>query len=237
MSAITAGAGNFFFGGGDHLAAPGTLVVVAPGEVHAHSHREGGRSFRSLSVPSSLVGVVDFPSSVIADERIFRVFLRAPPRARGLGNPPPSRIAPSRLFLRAHSARERRRTPSVSGGSRVPRGSTGAGIPERALRSERLAEGARFQRQSEPVLLSPGLLPRGRYAPARVSSSDSPAAREGSLAKRSAHRPRRSRDRVRRPEPLHPPLQAIDGRHPDAVRRPGQERSRRLSPASLISPE
>jgi AraC-like DNA-binding protein len=76
VSAITSGAGSFFFGGSEHLATSGTLVVVAPGEVHTHSDREGGRSFRSLHVPSSFVGPSDLPSSVIADSRIFQVFLR-----------------------------------------------------------------------------------------------------------------------------------------------------------------
>jgi len=86
VSAITAGAGSFFFGGRDHLAAPGSLVVVAPGEVHAHSDREGGRSFRSLSVPSSFVGLADFPSSVMADARIFQVFLRLHRALEGSGS-------------------------------------------------------------------------------------------------------------------------------------------------------
>jgi AraC-like DNA-binding protein len=85
VSAITAGAGNFFFGGGNHLASPGTLVVVAPGEVHAHSDREGGRSFRSLSVPSCFVGLADFPSRVISDARIFQVFLRLHRALEGSG--------------------------------------------------------------------------------------------------------------------------------------------------------
>jgi AraC-like DNA-binding protein len=75
VSAITGGAGNFFFRGSNHLATPGTLVVVAPGEVHTHSDREGGRSFRSLHAPPSFFGIDDIPSSVLCDARIVRVFL------------------------------------------------------------------------------------------------------------------------------------------------------------------
>jgi AraC-like DNA-binding protein len=75
VSAITGGAGRFSFRGSDHLAAPGTLVVISPGEVHAHSDCEGGRSFRSLSGPSSVVGGAELPSSLTPDPRLFGAFL------------------------------------------------------------------------------------------------------------------------------------------------------------------
>jgi AraC-like DNA-binding protein len=76
VTAITGGAGNFLFRGTEHVATPGSLVVIAPGEVHAHSDREGGRSFRSLSGPSTFAGLDDSPSSVIREPRVFRAFLR-----------------------------------------------------------------------------------------------------------------------------------------------------------------
>lgn len=88
MSAITAGAGHFHYRGSDHLATPGTLVLVVPGEVHAHYDYNGGRSFRSIHMPWSFVADVSsdvtqgagslrgFPSSVIADARIVEGFLK-----------------------------------------------------------------------------------------------------------------------------------------------------------------
>ena len=76
LSAITGGAGNFLFRGTNHLATPGSLVVVAPGEVHAHSDPEGGRSFRSLHAPATFLGTADFPSMVTRDRRVVGVFLK-----------------------------------------------------------------------------------------------------------------------------------------------------------------
>jgi AraC-like DNA-binding protein len=87
VSAITAGAGSFRYRGSDHLATPGTLVLVVPGEVHTHHDCGGGRSFRSLQVPAPFLAAAaaevlrrpdsfpDFPSSMIADPRLLRLFL------------------------------------------------------------------------------------------------------------------------------------------------------------------
>jgi AraC-like DNA-binding protein len=76
LSAITGGAGNFFFRGTNHLATPGSLVVVAPGEVHAHSDQEGGRSFRSLHAPASFLGSAHFHSMVTRDRGVVGAFLK-----------------------------------------------------------------------------------------------------------------------------------------------------------------
>jgi AraC-like DNA-binding protein len=76
LSAITGGAGSFVFDGIDHVATAGTLVVVAPGEIHTHADREGGRSFRSLHAPPSFAGLGDLPSAAIDDPHLFRLFLR-----------------------------------------------------------------------------------------------------------------------------------------------------------------
>ncbi len=88
ISAITAGAGHFDYRGNAHLATPGTLVLVVPGEVHAHYDCAGGRSFRSIHMPWSFVADITsevlhrtnsspgFFSRLIADARLFRAFLR-----------------------------------------------------------------------------------------------------------------------------------------------------------------
>lgn len=88
ISAITAGAGRFFYRGKDHIATPGTLVLVAPGEVHTHSDCSGGRSFRSLHMAPSFVAQVDsellrsrdalanFQSTVISDPGTLSLFLK-----------------------------------------------------------------------------------------------------------------------------------------------------------------
>ena len=87
FSAITAGAGHFQVRGSDHVASPGTLVVVVPGEVHAHDDRHGGRSFRALHMAPAFFSdaalelapgrhaPLDFSSSLIGDGRMFRSFL------------------------------------------------------------------------------------------------------------------------------------------------------------------
>ena len=88
ISAITAGAGRFHYRGSDHLATPGTLTLVVPGDVHAHYDCGGGRSFRSIHMQSSFVASVvshvtqrldshpGFASSLIADARTFQAFLK-----------------------------------------------------------------------------------------------------------------------------------------------------------------
>lgn len=88
ISAITDGAGHFLYGGRDHLATPGTLVFVAPGEVHAHHDCNGGRSFRSLHMAPSFVAEVgsqllqcndplsNFHSSLISDPDTLHLFLK-----------------------------------------------------------------------------------------------------------------------------------------------------------------
>lgn len=97
ISAITAGAGRFHYRGSYHLATPGTLTLVTPGEVHAHCGCDGGRSFRSIHMPWSLVADIAaevtqradslpaFPSSVIADARILRGFLKLHRLLEGTG--------------------------------------------------------------------------------------------------------------------------------------------------------
>jgi AraC-like DNA-binding protein len=65
----------FSYGGTSYVATPGSLVVVAPGEVHTHTDCEGGRSFRSLKV-SVHEAPADLPSVVMADADTFAHFLR-----------------------------------------------------------------------------------------------------------------------------------------------------------------
>jgi AraC-like DNA-binding protein len=55
ITAITGGAGVFRWGRTEHRATAGTLVFIAPGEVHSHAPGDGGRSFRSLHAGSGLV--------------------------------------------------------------------------------------------------------------------------------------------------------------------------------------
>jgi AraC-like DNA-binding protein len=87
VSAITGGAGRFQFGGSEHLATPGSLVVVAPGEIHTHHSGERGRSFRSLHLPWSSLkeaaadvtgnynSLPAFSSGLISDHKAFREFV------------------------------------------------------------------------------------------------------------------------------------------------------------------
>jgi AraC-like DNA-binding protein len=88
FSAITAGGGHFGFRGEDHVAGPGTLVLILPGEVHTHYDSQGGRSFRSLHLPPSVAmdlaaeitecsdPLARLASQVITAPRIVRAFLR-----------------------------------------------------------------------------------------------------------------------------------------------------------------
>jgi AraC-like DNA-binding protein len=88
ISVITAGAGHFFYQGADHVATPGTLVLVEPGEVHAHYDSAGGRSFRSIHMAQSFVTEIEcdlqqqrgslsrFPSSFISNPATVGLFLK-----------------------------------------------------------------------------------------------------------------------------------------------------------------
>jgi AraC-like DNA-binding protein len=88
ITAITGGAGHFEYRGVNQIVTPGTLMLIAPGEIHSHYDCEGGRSFRAIHIPGSFLADASFqmsgregslpnlPSSVIADTRIFRGFLR-----------------------------------------------------------------------------------------------------------------------------------------------------------------
>ncbi len=78
VAAITGGAGYFEFRNSTHVAIPGTLMVIAPGDIHAHHEAECGRDFRSLhpSASSSLAPeLVDIGSRPIVDSNLFRKFL------------------------------------------------------------------------------------------------------------------------------------------------------------------
>jgi len=98
LSAITAGAGHFWYRGSDHLAATGTLVWVAPGEVHTHYDNAGGHSFRAISIPSSMVAelaaevtqradsLAGVPCSMLANAGLLRVFLQLHQALDGCGN-------------------------------------------------------------------------------------------------------------------------------------------------------
>ena len=88
VSAITGGAGVFQFRGTNYVAGPGSVAVIAPGEVHAHHDYEGGRSFRCIHMPWPFVAdfaseitqgdtrLSIFQSRIITDEKFLRSFLR-----------------------------------------------------------------------------------------------------------------------------------------------------------------
>jgi AraC-like DNA-binding protein/quercetin dioxygenase-like cupin family protein len=88
ISAITAGAGHFSYGGKDHIATPGTLVLLSPGEVHTHHDCSSGRSFRSLHLTPSFMTYVEsellqrpgslanFQSTLISDPGTAELFLK-----------------------------------------------------------------------------------------------------------------------------------------------------------------
>jgi AraC-like DNA-binding protein len=108
LSAITAGAGHFYYRGRDHVATPGTLVLVAPGEVHTHHDHEGGRSFRALSLPISTVAelarevtqgadpLAAAASNIFSNGRLVRLFLALHQVLEGSGN----RLQRDALLLR-----------------------------------------------------------------------------------------------------------------------------------------
>src|SRR5262245_16734466 len=81
VTAITGGKGAFRFRGREHRAPAGTLVFIAPGEVHAHASGPGGRSFRSLHAGGTHVVSLapELPTGLrsiaIADPRLLRKFL------------------------------------------------------------------------------------------------------------------------------------------------------------------
>jgi AraC-like DNA-binding protein len=81
VSAITGGEGRFRFRGDEHPAPAGTVVLIVPGEVHAHTSGRRGRSFRSMHAGRGLVeGLVPeltpgMRSHALADARVLRRFL------------------------------------------------------------------------------------------------------------------------------------------------------------------
>ena len=80
VTAITRGEGVFHFRGQAHRAPAGTLMLVAPGEIHSHASRPGGRSFRSLHAGNALIAglapeLSRLRSAGIADARFVRKFL------------------------------------------------------------------------------------------------------------------------------------------------------------------
>ena len=86
VTAITGGAGVFRWGRTESCATAGTLVVIAPREVHSHSPGPGGRSFQSLHAASPFVSelVPELPrlagpgglrSGATSDVRLVRRFL------------------------------------------------------------------------------------------------------------------------------------------------------------------
>jgi AraC-like DNA-binding protein len=86
VTAITGGGGVFQWGRSEHRATAGTLVLIAPGEVHSHAAAPGGRSFRSLHAGTPLVAdlLPEIPpparteglrSAAIRDARLLRKFL------------------------------------------------------------------------------------------------------------------------------------------------------------------
>ena len=98
FSAITAGAGHFYYRGSDHLATRGTLVLVAPGEIHTHDDHDGGRSFRAMFISSAALAelasevtqggdpISGVPSSAFSNEGLFRTFLQLHQALDGCGN-------------------------------------------------------------------------------------------------------------------------------------------------------
>jgi AraC-like DNA-binding protein len=87
ISAITGGAGHFHYRGVSRIANPGTLVLVAPGEIHSHYDCNGGRSFRAIHIPWSFLirtaadvssredALTALPSSMTTDATLFESFL------------------------------------------------------------------------------------------------------------------------------------------------------------------
>jgi AraC-like DNA-binding protein len=72
LTVITGGEGIFRCGRIEHRAPAGTLVFVAPGEVHSHAPAPGGRSFRSLHAGGSFVGELAPDLPCLAATRIPR---------------------------------------------------------------------------------------------------------------------------------------------------------------------
>jgi AraC-like DNA-binding protein len=72
LTVITGGEGIFRCGRVEHRAPAGTLVFVAPGEVHSHAPGRGGRSFRSLHAGGPFVGELAPDLSRFARSRIPR---------------------------------------------------------------------------------------------------------------------------------------------------------------------
>lgn len=87
ISAITAGVSHFYARDGHQVAVPGTLVLVAPGEVHAHYDGDCGRSFRSMHIPQHVARSVaadvaarqgsstNIHSRMVQCPRLFRSFV------------------------------------------------------------------------------------------------------------------------------------------------------------------
>jgi AraC-like DNA-binding protein len=70
----TGGGGILDLGRRRHVAPPGCLFVVPPGEVHANESDDAGCSFRSLYLPAARAPRVARIDPVIVDPRVGRAF-------------------------------------------------------------------------------------------------------------------------------------------------------------------
>jgi AraC-like DNA-binding protein len=84
--AVTGGGGYVEYRGAEHLTPPGTVFLLAPGEVHANRCTDGGCSYKNIYIPAAQVlraiaqvtgAAKDFPflPLVVDDERTHAGFL------------------------------------------------------------------------------------------------------------------------------------------------------------------
>ncbi len=77
LFAVTAGYGELWFRGNTYATVPGTLTIVAPGDVHAYATpRPGGCDFLTLDFDPSFLDRGALPTAVLDDAGVFQRFLR-----------------------------------------------------------------------------------------------------------------------------------------------------------------
>ena len=87
--AVTRGYGELWYRGRTYPNPPGTLDIVAPGDVHAYrTPRPGGCDFLTLDLdPSLLSSGAVLPTSIVDDANVFRSFVRLHRRLSRPGRP------------------------------------------------------------------------------------------------------------------------------------------------------